>query len=135
MNTLKTGLLLTALTALFVTIGSLLGGSHGAAIAFVFAVIMNIGSYWFSDKIVLGMVGAQPLTREEAPQLADMVERLAQRAGIPTPRLYLVNDPSPNAFATGRNPENGAVAVNQGLLDLLRPEEIEGVIAHELAHI
>ncbi|MBX7244030.1 MAG: zinc metalloprotease HtpX [Candidatus Sumerlaeaceae bacterium] len=135
MNTLKTGILLSSLTLLFVAIGSLLGGSHGAIIAFAIAVVMNVGSYWFSDKIVLKMVHAQPVSREEAPEMTEMIERLARRAGIPTPRLYLVPDPSPNAFATGRNPANGVVAINQGLLDLLNREEVEGVVAHELGHI
>lgn len=127
--------MLTALTALFVWVGSLLGGAGGAVIALVIAVAMNLGSYWFSDKIVLSMTKAQPIEPSQAPQLHEMLERLSQRAGIPTPRFYLVPDPSPNAFATGRNPQHGVVAVNQGLLDLLSPKEVEGVIAHELAHI
>lgn len=135
MNTLKVGILLTALTALFVWVGSVLGGTGGAVIALVLAIVMNIGSYWFSDKIVLAMTRAQPIDRGSAPELYAMLERISQRAGIPTPRLYLVPDPSPNAFATGRNPEHGVVAVNQGLLDILSPREVEGVVAHEIGHI
>ncbi len=135
MNTLKVGLLLVALTALFVAVGAWLGGTTGMVIALVIAVGMNLGSYWFSDRLVLKMTRAQPLTPAEAPWLYRMTERLAQRAGIPTPRLYMVPDPQPNAFATGRSPEHGVVAVNEGLLDLLSDREIEGVIAHEIAHI
>jgi heat shock protein HtpX len=135
MNTFRVGLLLVALTALFVLIGNWLGGSTGMVIALVLALAMNLGSYWFSDKIVLRMTGAQPVAREQAPGLYAMTERLAQRAGIPMPRLYVVPDPSPNAFATGRNPQHGVVAVNQGLLNMLNEREVEGVIAHELGHI
>ncbi|MEF8938713.1 MAG: M48 family metalloprotease [Salinivenus sp.] len=135
MNTFKVGLLLTALTLLFVLLGGWLGGSTGMVLALVLALVMNGGSYWYSDRIVLRMTGAEPLAREAAPALYAVTERLAARAGIPTPGLYLVPDPQPNAFATGRNPERGVVAVNQGLLDLLSPEEVEGVIAHEIAHI
>ncbi|MBV6459332.1 MAG: Protease HtpX [Fimbriimonadaceae bacterium] len=135
MNTLKVGILLTVLTAIFVWVGSALGGAAGAMIALVLAVAMNLGSYWFSDKIVLAMTRAQPIDRGAAPELYAMLERISERAGIPTPRLYLVPDPSPNAFATGRNPEHGVVAVNQGLLDILSPREVEGVVAHEIGHI
>lgn len=135
MNTLRVGLLLVALTVLFVLIGNWLGGSTGMVIALVLALAMNLGSYWFSDRIVLRMTGAQPVSREQAPGLYAMTERLAHRAGIPVPRLYVVPDPSPNAFATGRNPQNGVVAVNQGLLNMLNEREVEGVIAHELGHI
>ena len=135
MNTLKVGMLLTAITALFVVVGRVIGGPSGALIALSMALVMNAGSYWFSDKIVLRMYGAQPLTPREAPGLYQMTQRLAERAKIPMPKLYLIADPQPNAFATGRNPANAAVAVNQGLLDLLDTNEVEGVIAHELAHI
>ncbi len=135
MNTLKTGLLMAAITALFVIVGNTLGGTTGVVLAVALAAIMNIGAYWFSDKLVLRMTNAQPLSSGEAPELHAMVETLSQRAGIPTPRLYLVHDPSPNAFATGRNPANGVVAVNQGLLDILDRAEVEGVLAHEIAHI
>lgn len=135
MNTLKVGLLLTALTALFLLIGQWVGGSGGMVLALGLALAMNVGSYWFSDRIVLKMTRAVPIAPDEAPDLYAMTERLADRAGVPMPRLYLVPDPQPNAFATGRNPEHGVVAVNQGLLDLLSPREVEGVIAHEIGHI
>ncbi|MBL8047690.1 MAG: zinc metalloprotease HtpX [Chthonomonas sp.] len=135
MNNFKVGILLAAITALFLTIGHLLGGQAGMVIALVLAVVMNMGTFWFSDKLVIKMTGAQPLTRDQIPELFDMTERLARRAEIPMPKLYLVPDPSPNAFATGRNPQNGVVAVNQGLLNLLDVREVEGVVAHELAHI
>lgn len=135
MNTLKVGVLLVALTALFIWIGDVLGGPSGAVIAFTLALVMNFASYWFSDKIVLRMYGARELSPAEAPELFRMTERLAQRAGIPMPRLYVVEEPQPNAFATGRNPAHGAVAVTTGLLNLLNYDEVEGVIAHEIAHI
>lgn len=135
MNTFKVGLLLTALTALFVLIGGWAGGSTGMLVALALALAMNLGSYWFSDRLILKVTRAQPLTEAEAPALYRVTERLAARAGIPMPRLYLVPDPQPNAFATGRNPAHGVVAVNQGLLDLLSPSEVEGVIAHEIGHI
>lgn len=135
MNTLKVGVLLVALTALFIWIGDAIGGSGGAVIAFLLALVMNFASYWFSDKIVLRMYGARQLSPGEAPELFRMTERLAQRAGIPMPRLYVVDDPQPNAFATGRSPAHGAVAVTTGLLNLLNYDEVEGVIAHEIAHI
>jgi len=134
-NTLKVGLMLTALTAVFVLLGRAIGGTGGAMIAFGLAIAMNFGSYWFSDKIVLGMSGAKPLSRQAAPQLYDMTATLAQRAGLPMPKLYVIDDPQPNAFATGRNPANAAVAVNSGLLEMLERPEVEGVIAHELAHV
>lgn len=135
MNTLKVGLLLAAITALLVFTGHMLGGSAGVILALLLSVAMNLGTFWFSDKIVLAMTGAQRLSPSQAPELFQMVERLAARDEIPTPRLYLVPDPSPNAFATGRDPAHGVVAVNQGLLDLLSPQEVKGVIAHEIAHI
>ena len=135
MNMLKVGLLLIVLTVLFVAVGAWLGGTTGMVIALVVAVGMNLGSYWFSDRLVLKMTRAGPLTPAEAPWLYRMTERLARQAGIPAPRLYLVPDPQPNAFATGRNPKHGVVALNEGLLDLLSDKEIEGVIAHEIAHI
>jgi heat shock protein HtpX len=134
-NTLKVGVLLTVMTALFIGGGTLIGGQQGAIIAFVLALAMNVGSYWFSDKIVLKMYGAQPVTEREAPQLYEMTARLSERAGIPMPALYVIDDPQPNAFATGRDPKHAAVAVNQGLLRLLDQREVEGVVAHELAHI
>jgi heat shock protein HtpX len=135
MNSLKVGLLLTLLTLAFVTVGNWLGGTAGMILALGLAVAMNVGSYWFSDRIILRITGAQPLDKASAPDLYAMTRRLAAAAAVPMPALYLVPDPQPNAFATGRNPENGVVAVNQGLLDVLSPSEIEGVIAHEIAHI
>lgn len=135
MNTLKTFVLMAALTALALGIGYLIGGRSGVIIAFAFALIMNFGSYWFSDKIVLGMYGARPVEPQEAPDLYRTVERLAENAGLPMPKLYVINTPTPNAFATGRNPEHGVVAVTTGILQILSRDELEGVIAHELAHI
>ncbi|GIV14761.1 MAG: protease HtpX [Armatimonadota bacterium] len=135
MNTLKVGVLLVALTALFIFVGDAVGGRGGAMIAFVLALVMNFVSYWFSDKIVLGMYGARALSPADAPELYRMVERLSERAGIPLPRLYVVPGEQPNAFATGRDPAHAAVAVTAGLLHLLDTEEVEGVLAHEIAHI
>ncbi len=134
-NVLKTGLLLTALTLLLVWLGNLIGGQVGLVVALVFAALMNLGSYWFSDRLVIAMSGARPLSESEAPELYAMVRRLAQRAGLPMPRLYLVPEMQPNAFATGRDPQHGVVAVTQGLLQMMERPEVEGVIAHELAHI
>jgi len=135
MNTLKTGFLLVLLTMLMVFVGGLIGKQGGMVIAFGLALIINLVSYWFSDKIVLTMYRAQPITEAEAPELHSMVSRLARQAGIPVPRLYIVPERMPNAFATGRNPQNAAVAVTEGLLRVLDRDEVEGVIAHELAHI
>lgn len=135
MNGMKTLMLLTALTVLFVAIGYLIGGQGGMVIAFGFAVVMNFVSYWFSDKIVLKMYRAQQVEEKDAPRLYSMVQRLATQAGLPAPRVYIIPDNSPNAFATGRNPANGVVAFTQGILDLLSEDELEGVTAHELAHI
>jgi len=134
-NVLKTGLLLTALTLLLVWLGNLIGGQVGLVVALVFAALMNLGSYWYSDRLVIAMSGARPLSESEAPELYAMVRRLAQRAGLPMPRLYLVPEMQPNAFATGRDPQHGVVAVTQGLLQMMERSEVEGVIAHELAHI
>ncbi len=135
MNGLKTLMLLTALTVLFVAIGYLVGGQSGMIIAFGFAVVMNFVSYWFSHKIVLSMYRAKEVVETDAPRLHSMVQRLATQAGLPMPRVYLIPNNSPNAFATGRNPANGVVAFTQGILDLLSEDELEGVTAHELAHI
>ncbi len=135
LNTLKVGALLTALTLLFVFVGRAVGGPTGATIALVMAIAMNFGSYWFSDKIVLKMYGARPIGPHDAPDLYRMTEDLAQRAKLPMPKLYIIDDPQPNAFATGRNPQNAAVAVNSGLLQMLNRDEVAGVVAHELAHI
>lgn len=134
-NNLKVALLMASITALMLVVGKSLGGNAGLVIALGMAVVMNFVSYWFSDKIVLTMTRAQPVSQAEAPELYGMVHNLSQRAGIPMPRLYVVPDMSPNAFATGRNPSNGVVAVNQGLLHILDHDEVEGVIAHEIAHI
>lgn len=135
MNQVKTFILLAALSALLVVVGGYLGGQNGAIIALVIAVVMNIGSYWFSDKIVLRMHHAQEVTPEQAPDLYDLVGKLAQNAGVPMPKVYIIPDPSPNAFATGRNPQNAVVAVTEGILRLLSREELAGVIGHELGHV
>ncbi len=135
MNTLKTYVLLAALTALLVAVGAAVGGRNGLMIALGMAVVMNFVSYWWSDTIVLKMHNAQEITAGDARELFSMTQGLAQKAGIPMPKLYLIPDESPNAFATGRNPSKGAVAVTEGLLRALSREEIAGVIAHELGHI
>lgn len=132
---LKTALLLVLLSALILFIGQAMGGRSGLIIAFGFALIMNVGSYWFSDKIVLTMYKAKELSPSEAPMLHAMVEDLARNAGIPKPRICLIPDDSPNAFATGRNPQHAVVAVTQGIMRLLSPDELRGVIAHEIGHI
>ncbi|MDY0004633.1 MAG: zinc metalloprotease HtpX [Polyangia bacterium] len=134
-NYTKTTLLLAGLTALFGAIGYAIGGPGWAVGALVIAGLMNFGAYWFSDKMVLRMHHAEPVSRADSPRLFSLVERLADRAGLPMPALYIIRDDSPNAFATGRNPRNAAVAVTTGLLELMKPSELEGVIAHELAHI
>ncbi len=134
-NALKTTVLLAGLTALVLLIGQRLGGARGLAFAGIFVVVMNFASYWFSDKIALAMHGAQPLPRDQAPWLHDMLERLSSRAGMPTPRLYLLPTVTPNAFATGRSPKHAAVAVTTGLMEILDRRELEGVLAHELAHV
>ena len=133
MSGLKTAVLLGGLSALFLLIGGAVGGNNGLVMAFGFAVVMNMGSYWFSDKIVLRMYKAQPVGPDHA--LYRMTERLAQRANLPMPKVYLIPDMSPNAFATGRNPQHAAVAATEGIMRLLPESEIEGVIAHELAHV
>jgi heat shock protein HtpX len=135
MNMLRTGLLLTALTVLFVVVGGMIGGQGGMMFAFVLALIMNFGTYWFSDKLVLAMYRAQPISPEQAPRLYSIVSELATSAGLPMPRIYIMPSKSPNAFATGRNPKHAVVAVTQGILELLSEEELRGVLAHELAHI
>jgi heat shock protein HtpX len=132
-NTLKTTVLLTALSGLLLWIGDLLGGQSGLILALGFAVVMNISSYWFSDKIVLAMYRAQPVGAGHP--LYQLTQRLAQRAGLPMPKVYIIPDASPNAFATGRNPEHAAVAATEGILRLLSEDELAGVIAHELAHV
>lgn len=135
MNTVKTTILLGLLTGLLLFIGGAFGGQGGMAIALVFAVVMNFGAYWFSDKIVLRMHAAQEIGESDAPELYAIVSNLSQKAGIPMPRLYLVRSPSPNAFATGRNPDHAAVAVTTGLLQIMSRDEVEGVLAHELSHV
>ncbi|OVE64492.1 protease HtpX [Clostridium diolis] len=134
-NQIKTLLLMSVLTILVVLIGRGIGGQSGMLMALVLALVMNGGSYWFSDKIALSMTGAKPLTRNDNIEIYNMVEKLTANAGIPMPRLYITPSTQPNAFATGRNPKHSAVAVTQGLLNILNYEELEGVIAHELAHI
>lgn len=135
MNYFKTMLLLAALTALFMGVGYLLGGTGGMAIAFLFALGTNAWAFWNSDKAVLRMHNAQPVTRASMPEFHDMIATLAKNADLPMPKVFVIQSDQPNAFATGRNPENAAVAATTGLLKLLRPEEVAGVMAHELAHV
>lgn len=134
-NNAKTFLLLAALTALLVGAGYGLGRKQGLIIALVFILVMNVGSYWFSDKIALAMSGAKEVSLAEAPQLYATIQRLAERASLPMLRVYIIPSMAPNAFATGRNPQHSAVAVTRGIMELLSQDEIEGVIAHELAHV
>jgi heat shock protein HtpX len=132
-NTVKTALLLGVMSALLLWLGEALGGAQGLVIGFLFAVVTNFASYWFSDKIVLAMYSAKQVGADH--RLYQVVARLAQRAGLPMPRVYVIPDASPNAFATGRNPDHAAVAATEGILQILGDEELEGVIAHELAHV
>ena len=134
-NTFKTALLLTALTLLMMAIGRYFGGQNGMLLALVIAGVMNFVSYFFSDKIALATYRAQPVTREELPRVYAIVERLSQKMGIPMPKLFVIPTDSPNAFATGRNPQHASVAVTAGILNLLNEEELEGVLAHELGHV
>ena len=134
-NFLKTGVLLLIMTGIFASMGALAGGRGGFFIAFAIALGMNLVAYWKSDKIVLRMHGAQEVDEEAAPDFHRLVEQLSRRADLPKPRIYVMNSPQPNAFATGRNPENSAVCASTGLIDMLSSEEVSGVIAHELAHI
>lgn len=134
-NVMKTAFLLAVLTALFLLIGNAVGGEQGMIMAFGIAVVMNVGAYWFSDKIVLRMYGAREVSEAEAPSLHGMVRRLTIAAGIPMPKVYIIPSDSPNAFATGRNPAHAAVAVTEGIVRLLSPDELEGVLAHELGHV
>jgi len=135
MNTIKIGLLLGALTGLLMLIGGWFGGQQGVVIAFIFAMVMNFGSYWFSDKIVLRMYKAQAVSENEAPELYATVKNLALKASMPMPRVYIIPGDTPNAFATGRNEQHAVVAVTEGILRILGKDELEGVIAHELTHI
>ncbi|HVO22667.1 MAG TPA: zinc metalloprotease HtpX [Candidatus Margulisiibacteriota bacterium] len=134
-NMLKTTVLLALLTGLILWIGEYLGGSQGLVVAFVFAVVMNFGSYWFSDKLVLAMYGARPVGMNEAPDLYRVVQNLATRAHMPMPKLYVIPSEAANAFATGRSPQHAAVAVTEGIMRLMSWEELEGVLAHELSHV
>ncbi len=134
-SNLKTALLLALLSGIIIFLGGAMGGKTGLVFAFGFALLMNVGSYWYSDKIVLRMYGAQELSPADAPALHAMVDELSRNAGIPKPRVCIINEDAPNAFATGRNPEHGVVAVTRGLMTLLTPEELKGVVAHEIGHI
>ena len=134
-NTFKTAFLLTALTLLLMFIGRYFGGQNGMLLALVFAAVMNFVSYFYSDKIALAMYRAQPVTREQLPRAYAAVERLTQKIGLPMPKIYVIPTESPNAFATGRNPQHASVAVTHGILGLLNDEELEGVLAHELGHV
>ena len=134
-NIFKTGLLLAVLTVMLVLLGGAIGGQQGMMIAFFLALAMNFVSYWFSDKIVLAAYGARPIDEAAAPRLYAIVHRLATRAGIPMPRVYLIPSETPNAFATGRNPQHAVVAVTEGIMRILDAEELEGVLAHELSHV
>src|SRR5574344_563475 len=132
---LKTVLLLALLSGIIIVFGGLVGGRTGVIIAVAMALLMNVGSYWFSDKIVLSMYNARELAEEDAPALHRMVAELAANAGVPKPRICVVPEEAPNAFATGRDPEHGVVAVTEGIMRLLTPEELRGVLAHEMGHI
>jgi heat shock protein HtpX len=134
-NWLKTAVLMAAIVALFGVIGASLGGQSGMLLALGFALLMNVGAYWFSDKLVLRMYNAQQVDGSTAPELYNMVQELADKAGLPMPRVYIIDDQAPNAFATGRNPENAAVAATTGIMRLLSAREMRGVMAHELAHV
>ncbi len=134
-NTFKTAFLLTALTLLLLFIGRVFGGQNGMIIALVIAAVMNFVSYFFSDKLALAAYRAKPVSREELPRVYNIVERLSQKIGIPMPKIYVIPTDSPNAFATGRNPQHASVAVTHGILNLLNDEEMEGVLAHELGHV
>ncbi len=135
MNKLKTTFFLASLAVLFVVVGSLIGGQSGATVAFVIALVMNVGAYWFSDKIVLRMYGARQVSEAESPVLHRIVRNLATRAHLPMPKVYLIENEAPNAFATGRDPAHAAVAVTTGILRILTEEELTGVMAHELSHV
>src|ERR1700682_521346 len=135
MKILRTGVLLILLSVMLVVVGGAIGGQNGLKIALAIAVLMNGISYFFSDKIALASSGARSVTREQVPRLYAVMERLAAKASLPVPKLYVIPEPAPNAFATGRNPQHASVAVTQGLLELLNDDELEGVIAHELSHV
>jgi heat shock protein HtpX len=135
MNTLKTVFLMTLMMVLLILVGSLVGGRNGMIFAFGFSLLLNFGSYWFSDKIVLRMYRAREVTESDAPQLYSMVRRVATAAQVPVPKVYIIPSETPNAFATGRNPENAAVAVTEGIMKTLSDDELEGVVGHEFAHV
>jgi heat shock protein HtpX len=135
MNTMRTFLLMALMTVLLVFVGNILGGQNGMVMAFLFALVMNFGTYWFSDRMVLRMYRAQEVTKADAPELVAIVEELAGRAGLPMPRVYIIPDDQPNAFATGRNPSHAAVAVTRGIMRTLSHDELRGVLGHELAHV
>ncbi len=135
MNRIKTFVLMTLLTVVFIVLGGMIAGENGVIMAFVFALIINLISYWFSDKIAIKMTRSRPLSEEEAPEIYKIVRKLTNKARLPMPKIFLTPSEQPNAFATGRNPENAAIAVTEGIRRLLSKEELEGVIAHELAHV
>lgn len=135
MNTLKTTVLMALMTGLLVVVGASVGGQSGATMMLIISLAMNFFSYWYSDKIVLKAYGAQPVTKDQAPELHQMISVLAQNANLPMPRVCVINSPVPNAFATGRNPQNGVVAVTTGIMQTLNRDELAGVVAHELSHI
>lgn len=135
MNTLRTTFLMALLTVVLVLAGGAIGGRNGMGFALIMAAVMNLGSYWFSDKIVLAMYGAREVTEAEQPDLVGLVRQLTMQAGMPMPRVYLIDAPTPNAFATGRNPEHAAVAATTGIMRILTREELMGVMAHELSHV
>jgi len=135
MNGMKTAFLMALMMVLFILVGGAIGGESGMMFAFLISLAMNFGSYWFSDKIVLAMYRAKKIEYSQAPELFSIVEKLSQKALIPMPKVYIIENPSPNAFATGRNPNNAAVAVTTGIMNILNRDELEGVISHELAHV
>src|SRR5437868_13846288 len=135
MNTFKSTLLLVVLTLFLILIGDYFGGQNGMVLAFLLSVVFNFGTYFFSDRIALAMYNAQPVTREQLPRAYEVVERLTAKQGLPMPKIYVLPTESPNAFATGRNPQHASVAVTRGILQLLDDEELEGVLAHELGHV
>lgn len=135
MNTFKSTLLLVVMTLFLLFIGDMFGGRNGMVLAFVLSVVFNFGTYFFSDKLALKMYNAQPVTREQLPKAYEVVERLTAKQGLPMPKMYVIPTDSPNAFATGRNPQHASVAVTRGILELLDDEELEGVLAHELGHV
>ena len=135
MNTLKTAFLMTLMMILFLFVGYLVGGQNGMTIAFFFSLAMNFGSYWFSDKVVLSMYRAKQVDYNTAPELYSVVQQLTHNAGLPMPKIYLIEDETPNAFATGRNPQHAAVAATTGIINSLSREELSGVIGHELGHV